>query len=199
MGTFSVRLPYKTVRGWTSSQNSLIQNFVEYVKSPPSQPGRIAKTSSGSETTPEGSSAGICRHLQASSSAGIICRHHLQFLLAGTWWYWYHNWSKEKIIEVRKVKLLQKLGAFATAFETATSIISGIAPVFRVFSRIAFIARTFLAPNPFDELATYLDDEFKQITNRLTDIQADIADLGRLTEAKGGVLYVILSEMTVSW
>lgn len=71
--------------------------------------------------------------------------------------------------------------------------------MFRVFSRIAFIARTFLAPNPFDELATYLDDEFKQITNRLTDIQADIADLGRLTEAKGGVLYVILSEMTVSW
>ena len=47
---------------------------------------------------------------------------------------------------------------------------------------------TFLTPNPFDELAQYFDEEFKQINNRLTDIQADIADLGRLLEARGGVL-----------
>lgn len=47
---------------------------------------------------------------------------------------------------------------------------------------------TFLTPNPFDELAKYLNQEFKQINNRLTDIQADIADLGRLIKAKGGVL-----------
>lgn len=46
----------------------------------------------------------------------------------------------------------------------------------------------FLTPNPFDELAKYLDDQFEEVNNRLTDIQEDIADLGRLIEAKGGVL-----------
>ena len=96
--------------------------------------------------------------------------------------------ARQKYREARKVKPLQKLGAFAAAFETASSFVSAIAPVFSVFSGIASIATTFLTPNPFDELAKYLDDEFKQINNRLTDIQADIADLGRLIEAKGGVL-----------
>ena len=96
--------------------------------------------------------------------------------------------ARQKYREARKANPLQKLGTFAAAFETATSFISFITPVFSVFSGIATIATTFLTPNPFDELAKYLDDEFKQINNRLTDIQADIADLGRLIEAKGGVL-----------
>lgn len=145
MGTFSVRVAYKTVRGWTSSRISPpYKTFVEYVKPPPAQASRTAKTSSGSETTPEGSSAGICRHhLQASSA-----------IPAGTGTITEAMKARKKIIEARKVKLLPKLGAFATAFETSTSFISAIAPVFNVFSRIAFIARTFLAPNPFDELAT---------------------------------------------
>ena len=96
--------------------------------------------------------------------------------------------ARQKYREARKANPLQKLGTFAAAFETATTFISFIAPVFSVFSGIATIATTFLTPNPFDELAKYLDDEFKQINTRLTDIQADIADLGRLIEAKGGVL-----------
>lgn len=74
----------------------------------------------------------------------------------------------EKIIEARKVKLLPKLGAFATAFETSTSFINAIAPVFSVFSRIAFIARTFLAPNPFDELATDIVERRVQTDNQPT-------------------------------
>ena len=96
--------------------------------------------------------------------------------------------ARQKYRQARKANPLQKLGTFAAAFETATSFISFITPVFSVFSGIATIATTFLTPNPFDELAKYLDDEFKQINSRLTDIQADIADLGRLIEAKGGVL-----------
>ena len=96
--------------------------------------------------------------------------------------------ARQKYRQARKANPLQKLGTFAAAFETATSFISFISPVFTVFSGITTIATTFLTPNPFDELAKYLDDEFKQINNRLTDIQADIADLGRLIEAKGGVL-----------
>ena len=96
--------------------------------------------------------------------------------------------ARQKYREARRANPLKKLGTFAKAFETAASFISFIAPVFSVFSGIASIATTFLTPNPFDEMAKYLDDEFKQINNRLTDIQADIDDLGRLIEAKGGVL-----------
>lgn len=96
--------------------------------------------------------------------------------------------ARQKYREASKAKPLKKLGTLATTFETASSFISAIAPVFSIFSGIASIATTFLTPNPFDELAKYLDQEFKQINNRLTDIQADIADLDRLIEAKGGVL-----------
>ena len=79
--------------------------------------------------------------------------------------------------------------------------------MFSVFSGIASIVTTFLTPNPFDELAQYFDEEFKQINNRLTDIQADIAHLGRLIEARGEVLamqislalYGMPSEIMVSW
>ena len=96
--------------------------------------------------------------------------------------------ARQKYREASKAKPLEKLGTLATTFETASSFISAIAPVFSIFSGIASIATTFLTPNPFDELAKYLDQEFKQINNQLTHIQADIADLGRLIEAKGGVL-----------
>jgi len=91
--------------------------------------------------------------------------------------------------EARKAKYLQELGnPFATTFKTFSSFVGAISPLFSVFSGICTIATTFLTPNPFDELAKYLDEEFKQVNNRLTDIQASIADLGRLIEAKGGVL-----------
>ena len=96
--------------------------------------------------------------------------------------------ARQNYREASKASPLKKLGTLATTFETASSFISAIAPVFSIFSGIASIATTFLTPNPFDELAKYLDQEFKQINNRLTYIQADIADLGRLIEAKGGVL-----------
>ncbi|XP_022796361.1 uncharacterized protein LOC111334804 [Stylophora pistillata] len=96
--------------------------------------------------------------------------------------------ATQKYREARSDKPLEKLGKFAAKFETATSFISAIAPMFSVFSGIASIVTTFLTPNPFDGLAQSLDEEFKQINNRLTDIQADIADLGRLIEVRGGVL-----------
>ena len=116
--------------------------------------------------------------------------------------------ARQKYREASKAKPLKKLGTLATTFETASSFISAIAPVFSIFSGIASIATTFLTPNPFDELAKYLDQEFKQINNRLTDMQADIADLGRVIEAKVGVLamteqllalYGIPLETMVSW
>lgn len=141
----------------------------------------LFKITNGSKPTPEGKPPTYDitdDMLQASSAiaAGLVEG-------AGT-----ITEARQKYREAIRANPLKKLGTFATAFETASSFISAIAPVFSVFSGIASIVTTFLTPNPFDELAKYLDNEFKQINNRLTDIQADIADLGRLIEAKGGVL-----------
>ena len=88
----------------------------------------------------------------------------------------------------KKVQPLQKLSKLGSTLETAASFISTLAPVFSVFGGLASILTTFLTPNPFDELAKYLDDQFKQVNDQLYDIKADIADLGRLIEAKSGVL-----------
>jgi len=142
---------------------------------------QIVQIKPGSQTTPENEppTYGIIGDmLQASSTIAAGLVEGAGSITA----------ARQKYREARKANPLQKLGTFAAAFETATSFISFITPVFSVFSGITTIATTFLTPNPFDELAKYLDDEFKQINNRLTDIQADIADLGRLIEAKGGVL-----------
>ena len=93
--------------------------------------------------------------------------------------------ARQKYREASEAKPLKKLGTLAT---TASSFISAIVPWFSILSGLASIATTSLTPNPFNELAKYLDQEFKQVNNGLTGIQADIADLGRLIEAKGGVL-----------
>ena len=97
--------------------------------------------------------------------------------------------ARQKYRDARKASdAFQRLGTFARSFETIASFIGAVAPFLNVFSGIASIATTYLTPNPFDEIAKYLDAEFRHINNRLSDIQNDIADLGRLIEAKGGVL-----------
>ncbi|XP_028404278.1 uncharacterized protein LOC114526931 [Dendronephthya gigantea] len=90
----------------------------------------------------------------------------------------------------KNVKPFQKLSKLGSTLETAASFISTLGPVFGIFGGLASILTTFLTPNPFDELAKYLDDQFKQVNDQLFYIQADIADLGRLIEAKSGVLGV---------
>ena len=96
--------------------------------------------------------------------------------------------ARKNYREAKGINALLKLESFPTTFETVASFIGAIAPVFSIFSGIFSIATNFLTPNPFDEMAKYMDEQFKNINNRLSDIQNDIADLGRLIEAKGGVL-----------
>ena len=90
--------------------------------------------------------------------------------------------------ESKSVNPLRRISNIALSLETAKSFISTFTPVFGMFSGIASILTTFLTPNPFDELAKYLDEQFRQVNDQLFNIQTDIADLGRLIEAKSGVL-----------
>ena len=90
-----------------------------------------------------------------------------------------HRWKA--LAEAKKVKFSdigKKLGSF-------NSFIGAFGPMFSIFSGITSIITTFLTPNPFDELAKYLQMEFKEIHRRLSHIQNDIADLKRVVESQG--------------
>ena len=90
-----------------------------------------------------------------------------------------HKWKA--LDEAKKVKFSdigKKLGSF-------NSFIGAFGPMFSIFSGITSIITTFLTPNPFDELAKYLQMEFKEIHRRLSHIQNDIADLKRVVESQG--------------
>ena len=83
---------------------------------------------------------------------------------------------------------LETISNITSSLGTAASFISNLAPVFGVFSGIACILTTFLTPNPFDELAKHLSKQFREVNDKLFNIQTDIADLRRLIETKSGIL-----------
>ena len=74
----------------------------------------------------------------------------------------------------------QTLGTFAT-------FMKAMGPLASIFGGILSIATTFLTPNPFDEMAKYLEKEFDEVHRRLTHIQSDIADLKRVVQYENKV------------
>lgn len=83
---------------------------------------------------------------------------------------------------------MKPIGTIASTSSSLSSFIGALGPAFSIFSGIASIVTTFLTPNPFDELANYLSDQFKAVHSHLDEIQQDIADLGRIIEAQGSRL-----------
>ena len=80
---------------------------------------------------------------------------------------------------------MKPIGTIASTSSSLSSFIGALGPAFSIFSGIASIVTNFLTPNPFDELANYLSDQFKAVHSHLDEIQEDIADLGRIIEAQG--------------
>ena len=90
-----------------------------------------------------------------------------------------HKWKA--LDEAKKVKFSdigKRLGSFNCFIKT-------FGPMFSIFSGITSIITTFLTPKPFDELAKYLQMEFREIHRRLSHIQNDIADLKHVVEHQG--------------
>lgn len=90
-----------------------------------------------------------------------------------------HKWKA--LDEAKEVKLSD----FGKTLGNVHRFIRAFGPMFSIFSGITSIITTFLTPNPFDELAKYLQTEFKEIHRRLSHIQSDIADLKRVAEHQG--------------
>lgn len=92
-------------------------------------------------------------------------------------------------IKVHKAAIKsQPIGKIASVAESFASFIGALGPVFSIFGGITSIVTTFLTPNPFDAIADYLNKQFEQVNERISDVQEDIADLKRLLEAQGSTL-----------
>ena len=70
---------------------------------------------------------------------------------------------------------------------TFSNFLKAMGPVASIFSGILSIVTTFLTPNPWDEMAKYLEKEFDEVHRRLSHIQSDIADLKRVVQHENKV------------
>ena len=84
----------------------------------------------------------------------------------------------QKLNEVRRIQFSD----IGRKLKTFNSFMGAFGPMFSIFSGITSIITTFLTPNPFDELANYLNSEFREIHRRLSHIQNDIAVLKRVVQ-----------------
>ena len=64
------------------------------------------------------------------------------------------------------------------------SFLKGVAPVLNSFGGLAAIMTTFFTPNPFDELAKYIKEQFNIVQQQLNDIKRDIENLQRVVEGQ---------------
>ena len=88
---------------------------------------------------------------------------------------------KRKVQKLNEVRRIQ-FSDIGRKLKTFNSFMGAFGPMFSIFSGITSIITTFLTPNPFDELANYLNSEFREIHRRLSHIQNDIADLKRVVQ-----------------
>ena len=70
---------------------------------------------------------------------------------------------------------------------TFSNFLKAMGPVASIFSGILTIVTTFYTPNPWDEMAKYLEKEFDEVHRRLSHIQSDIADLRRVVQHENKV------------
>lgn len=64
------------------------------------------------------------------------------------------------------------------------SFLKGLAPVLNSFGGLAAIMTTFFTPNPFDELAKYIKEQFSIVQQQLNGIKRDIENLQRVVEGQ---------------
>ena len=88
---------------------------------------------------------------------------------------------KRKVQKLNEVRRIQ-FSDIGRKLKTFNSFMGTFGPMFSIFSGITSIITIFLTPNPFDELANYLNSEFREIHRRLSHIQNDIADLKRVVQ-----------------
>lgn len=79
---------------------------------------------------------------------------------------------------------LQRMGETLGTF---SNFMKAMGPVASIFSGIVSIVTTFVTPNPWDEMAKYLEKEFDEVHRRLSHIQSDIADLKRVVQHENKV------------
>lgn len=73
-------------------------------------------------------------------------------------------------------------------FEKFNSFLKAVGPILESFGGITSILTNFLTPNPFDALASYLEQQFELVQQRLDDIQGDIKNVEMIVEGQSNKL-----------
>ena len=77
-----------------------------------------------------------------------------------------------------------KFGKLTSGLKTLSSFLQGLGPVLNMFGGATSILTTFLTPNPFEQLANYMKEQFDVIKRQLRDIDNDIANLELVVESQ---------------
>lgn len=83
-----------------------------------------------------------------------------------------------------KYRASRKFGEMTKGFESLNSFLRGLGPVLNSFGGVTSIMTTFLTPNPFDELASYMKEQFDIVQRQLNDVQNDIRNLELVVESQ---------------
>ena len=83
-----------------------------------------------------------------------------------------------------KFAATNKFGKLTGGLKTLSSFLQGLSPVLNMFGGATSILTTFLTPNPFEQLANYMKEQFDVIKRQLRDIDNDIANLKLVIESQ---------------
>ena len=83
-----------------------------------------------------------------------------------------------------KHRATRNFGEMTKGFENLNSFLKGLGPVLNSFGGVTSIMTTFLTPNPFDELVSYMKEQFGIVQRQLQEVRDDIKNLELVVESQ---------------
>ena len=84
----------------------------------------------------------------------------------------------------KRIRYAKMIGKATDILESVNSFLSLAGPVFNVFGGLASILTTFLTPNPFEQIFSYLQEEFSALHRRLDEMEEKLTTKIRNEHAK---------------
>ena len=84
----------------------------------------------------------------------------------------------------KRIRYAKMIGKATDILESVNSFLSLAGPVFNVFGGLASILTTFLTPNPFEQIFSYLQAEFSALHRRLDEMEEKLTTKIRNEHAK---------------
>ena len=86
--------------------------------------------------------------------------------------------------DVMKQRKKAKLEKVSKLFNNFKSFLQKVGPALNSLGGMASILTTFLTPNPFDELANYMKEQFDAVQKQMRELKSDIQNLEKIVESQ---------------